>query len=226
MDSYYADQMDASKLVGVYDTGLQRIKQYLHAEIDYVAQRLTGNETVLEVGAGYGRIMKILAPKAARVDGIDNSPEFISYGRQYLRDTPNCRLTLQDAHRLTIQGEYDVVICLQNGLSAIKGRTYPLVARLMAALKAGGTLYVSTYSEGFWEHRLEWFREQADKGLLGKIDEVHTGNGIIVCEDGFQALTFTREDLALLGRETGYPYHIDEVDGSSTFLVIEKRSKT
>lgn len=223
MGSYYVDQMNAAKLIGVYDTKLERVREYLQAEIDYVADRLTGRETVLEVGAGYGRILKCLAPKAAAVDGIDISPEFVAYGQDYLRGLDNCRLLLQDAHQLSVKEEYDVVLCLQNGLSALKAQPYRQVSQMLTALKFGGRLYISTYSEAFWEHRLAWFREQADKGLLGPIDDEHTKDGVIVCKDGFQALTFTEEDLVLLGKKSGCPYYIEEVNSSSLFLVIDKR---
>ncbi len=86
---------------------------------------------------------------------------------------------------MAFDGEYDVVLCLQNGLSAMKGDPYDLVERSMKALVPGGRAFFSTYASGFWEWRLEWFKEQADKGLLGELDMEKTGDGKIVCSDGF-----------------------------------------
>jgi len=43
---------------------MQRIKQYLQAEIDFVKENLLKSYNVLELGSGYGRIMKELAPTA------------------------------------------------------------------------------------------------------------------------------------------------------------------
>ena len=60
MGNYYAESLNSQKLFQVYDTALPRIRQYLAAEIDYVRQRLTGRERVLELGAGYGRIVREL----------------------------------------------------------------------------------------------------------------------------------------------------------------------
>ena len=64
MNNYYADKLNAQSLFQVYDTAIPRIKQYLDAEIDFVRQNLTGSEDVLELAAGYGRIVKELAPPA------------------------------------------------------------------------------------------------------------------------------------------------------------------
>ena len=79
----------------------------------------------------------------------------------------------------------------------------------------------STYSESFWHHRLEWFKAQAEEGLIGRIDWEKTRDGVIVCEDGFRAVTFSREDLVALGSATGMDFRVVEVDDSSLFLEIE-----
>jgi len=79
-----------------------------------------------------------------------------------------------------------------------------------------------TYSEKFWQERLDWFQEQADKSLIGTIDYKKTGNGTIVCKDGFTATTFTKKELTNLAKETTCPYDIVEVDESSLFLIITK----
>jgi 2-polyprenyl-6-hydroxyphenyl methylase/3-demethylubiquinone-9 3-methyltransferase len=70
---------------------------------------------------------------------------------------------------------------------------------------------------------VEWFEEQANKGLLGEIDRERTKDGKIVCLDGFTATTFSRDDLDGMGRATGLPYVIEEVDESSLFLIIDRR---
>ncbi len=222
-DNYYAQKLNASNLYRVYETGIDRVRQYLDAEIDFVRRRLRGGERVLELGAGYGRIMKTLAPFAASVTGIDISEDSVAFGREYLAETPNCRIETMDVHTMTFDAEFDVVLCLQNALSAMKGDAADTVARCVKALVPGGTLYCSSYSPKFWEHRLAWFREQADKGLLGAIDEERTRDGLIVCRDGFVARTFSEADLDALGRASGQSYRVEEVDESSVFLVIEKK---
>jgi len=220
--NYYAQNLNSQKLFQVYDTEILRVRQYLDKEMDFIRKRLQGSESVLEIGAGYGRILKELAPHAKSFVGIDISEGSIEFGKEYMREFPNVHLEVKDAHKLDFVEIFDVVLCLQNGLSALKGETLELIKICMNAMPKGGRAYFSTYSAKFWQHRLAWFREQANKGLLGELDEEQTKDGIIVCKDGFRSVTFTESDFIRLGEASGYCYEIHEVDESSLFLIITK----
>ena len=221
-ENYYAQKLNSQKLHQVYETKIERVKRYLDAEIRFVAEHLSGNEKILELGAGYGRIMKELAPHAGSILGIDISASSVALGKEYLKDVPNCRIEVLDAHDVDCDSEFDVVLGLQNALSALKGSAPDVVRRAVGALVPGGKAFFSTYSPRFWLHRLEWFQEQAEKGLLGEIDPEKTRDGLIVCRDGFTATTFTAKDLEQLALEIGCVFHISEVDESSLFLILEK----
>lgn len=222
MDNYYAENLNASRLFDVYQTEISRVRQYLEAEIDFVQNALHGSEDVLELGAGYGRIMKDLSPSVGSIVGLDISQDTVRYGRDYLQECKNCTLLAQDVHTLDVDGLYDVVLCLQNGLSAFKGMDTEVALKALKALKPGGRAYFSSYSMKFWDTRLAWFHEQSAKGLLGEIDTEKTKDGRIVCKDGFAATTYTWEDMERLGIRIGKPYSIHEVDESSVFLIIDK----
>lgn len=221
-NNYYAQKLNSAKLYQVYQTQIARVQQYIDAEMNFVRQELQGHEKVLELGAGYGRIMKELEPCAASITGIDISEDSVEFGQMYLQDCPKCQLKVMDAHNLEFGPEFDVVICLQNGISAMKGQALNLIKQGMKVLSYGGKAYFSSYSSKFWEHRLAWFHEQADKGLLGEIDLEKTKDGIIMCKDGFVAITYSEQDLEKLGQAAGYNYRIQEVDESSLFLILEK----
>jgi len=221
MDDYYATRLNARRLWQVYETSIERVRRYLRAEILFVERGLSGTERVLELGCGYGRIMKEIAPHASSVLGIDLSPASVAMGKAYLKERQNCEIRTMDARDLRLEQEFDLVLCLQNGLSAIRGGAQDLVERSLGVLAAGGRAVFSTYSERFWEHRLAWFVEQADKGLIGEIDFERTGNGVVACKDGFVSRSFSPEELESLARRTGRRYRIEEIDDSCLFLVIE-----
>ena len=224
MDNYYIERLNSASLFRVYDTQLNRISQYLQAEIEFVRNRLTGKETILELGAGYGRIMKALAPFCRCITGIDISEQSVALAKEYLSGYDNCEMICMDAHSIELDVKYDVVLCLQNGLSALKGgEAANIVAQAVRLLNNGGTAYFSSYSAKFWHHRLEWFKEQAEKGLIGEIDPDKTKDGNIVCQDGFTARTITEEEFASLGRATGFDYSVIEHDDSILFLVVRNR---
>lgn len=221
--NYYAQRLNAERLYGVYDTAIPRVARYLSKEIDFVKSYLHGSGSLLELAAGYGRILKELAPFAGSVTGIDISDGNVRFGMEYLKDVPNAELKVMDVHEMDYDREFDVVICLQNGLSAVKAeRPEELVAKSLRALKSGGRAFFSTFHADFWETRVQWFKEQADKGLLGELDMEKTKDGVIVCRDGFRADTFKPEDFERLGRASGLKWELAEVDNSSLFLVLEK----
>jgi len=82
-DNYYNDKLNAEKLFKVYDTKIMRIKQYLKAEIDYVRSSISADEKVIELGAGYGRIIKEIAPFCKSVIGIDISENNVMLAKEY-----------------------------------------------------------------------------------------------------------------------------------------------
>jgi 2-polyprenyl-6-hydroxyphenyl methylase/3-demethylubiquinone-9 3-methyltransferase len=88
---------------------------------------LHGTENVLELGSGYGRILKDLSPYAKSLVGIDISEESIKFGRKYLEEFTNIRLEVMDVHTISFKEEFNAVLCLQNALSALKGNALGLV---------------------------------------------------------------------------------------------------
>ncbi|MCL2549316.1 MAG: class I SAM-dependent methyltransferase [Symbiobacteriaceae bacterium] len=223
--NYYANNLNAYRLQDVYQTQLPAVREYLDSEIAFVRGRLSGTERILELGAGYGRIMRELSPYCGRITGIDISEDNVAWGQEYLREAHNADLLTMDAHQITAESfdsAFNMVLCLQNGLSAMKAEPLSFIGMMLSLLVPGGSVIISTYSEKFWQHRLAWFIEQADKGLLGEIDPKQSRDGIIVCKDGFQSLSHTPEQFTDIGRSTGYPYEIVEVQEASLFLIITK----
>ncbi|WMJ77472.1 MULTISPECIES: class I SAM-dependent methyltransferase [unclassified Sedimentibacter] len=221
MDNYYAGKLNSQMLYQVYETQIPRVKQYLQAEIDFVKENLSKTQSVLELGAGYGRIIKELAPFCGSIVGIDISVESVELGREYLKDCPNASIVAMNVHKMNFHRPFDVILCLQNGLSAMRADS-TVINKILETLAPGGTAYFSSYSAKFWDFRLKWFEEQSSKGLLGEIDYAKTQNGVIVCKGGFEATTYSPEDLQKIGEESGCPYWVQEVDESSLFLIIHK----
>lgn len=221
--NYYAQSLNAKKLWQVYDTAIPRVSRYLERETAFVRDRLKKTDVVLELAAGYGRIMKELAPYAKSITGIEISGDNVLFGEEYLKNIPNTAFLTMDAHDIDYDSCFNAVLCLQNGLSAVRAEVPEVfAAKVMKALKKGGKAYFSTYHPNFWEQRIAWFQEQAKKGLIGELDIEKTKNGVIICKDGFRATTHSIADLEKIGRSTGCRWQIFEVDDSSIFLVIEK----
>lgn len=216
---YYADILHGKALERCYAIAPPRIRQYLEAEIDYVIQEVEGMNLVLDLGCGYGRVLSRLSPQVTTLVGIDTSLPTLIYGSQFLSGFDNIRLVTMNAGILGFKpDQFDAVICIQNGISVFRVDSHALVKEVARVTKPGGLLLFSTYSPQFWNHRLEWFRLQAEEGLIGEIDEAKTGEGIIVSKDGFKATTFSEKSLQKLFSHHVSTVEVFEIDQSSIFL--------
>lgn len=219
--NYYQEKLAAKQLVQCYRIAPPRVQQYLAAELSHVIEKIKPGDKVLDLGCGYGRVMPELAQKAAAVVGIDNSSASLMLARERIRCIPNCSLVQANALHLGFKkNSFDVVICIQNGISAFHVDQKELIKESLRVTKNEGMVLFSSYSEKFWEHRLEWFQMQADEGLLGEIDHEKTRDGVIICKDGFTATTLSPRQFLSITSELCVTASIVEVDESSIFCEI------
>lgn len=221
MSEYYANKLSGTQLKQVYDLAPPRIKQYLDAEVNHVLETIHRGDLVLELGCGYGRILTGLARKAGWVIGIDTSTRSLGSARELLRAVPNCLLLRMDARTLAFRGRvFYCVVCIQNGISAFHVDQRTLVNECVRVVRPGGKVLFSTYADRFWKERLEWFALQSEAGLLGEIDYERTGNGVIVCKDGFTATIVSADQFQSLTADLNVNVRMVEVDNSSLFCEI------
>ncbi len=220
-DQYYSQKLAADRLKRVYDLAPPRIQQYLQSEIAYVLELMPANATVLELGCGYGRVLKVLAERAGQLIGIDTSMASVELAKSYCGDQPNLHLARMDASRLAFRDDtFDVVVCIQNGISAFHVDQRKLIHEALRVVRPGGLALFTSYAEKFWDVRLNWFERQSQLGLVGEIDYAKTGDGVIVCKDGFTAMTVNAEAFRTLTADLIADVEIVEIDESSLFCVI------
>jgi len=218
---YYSEKLSAERLQLCYEIAPPRVKQYLEAEIEFVLDKIRPLDFVLELGCGYGRVLQKLVEKAKTVFGIDTSRASLSLVQKTIGKIPSLHLSVMNAVELGFSDKkFDTVICVQNGISAFKVNKRKLIEEAIRVTRSGGTVLFSSYSERFWEDRLEWFRLQSEYGLIGEIDENASKDGIIVCKDGFRSDTIGPDEFISLTSGYGIEPMITEVDGSSIFCEI------
>lgn len=220
MSTYYSERLAGERLRLVYEIAPPRTRRYLEAEIEHVAARVPAGGRVLELGCGYGRVMLRLTERAALVAGIDTSVESLELASRLLGPHPHALVAAMDATALGFRPDFDLVCCVQNGISAFHVDQRELLESAVRAARPGGRVLFSTYAEAFWHHRLEWFRAQSAHGLIGEIDDAATRDGVIVCRDGFTATTVEAGELARLATGLGTSFEVRTVDDSSVFCEI------
>jgi len=222
--NYYQKNLNASKLQKCYEVAPPRIQQLLTAEIDFILSKISTDDIVLDLGCGYGRVAIELAKHAKKIIGIDISQENIELATNLHQQIDNLEFYKMNAVALNFPADmFDVTICIQNGISAFKEDPYLLLAEAFRVTKKGGILLFSTYSDKIWQDRLDWFQIQADEKLLAAIDYEQTKDGIIVCKDGFKAITNTGNDFLKLAAAFHVDANIYEVDNSTVFCEMKKK---
>ena len=197
------------------------MEQYLEAEIGFVLSRLRSTDCVLELGCGYGRVALRLGDVAALVVGIDTSPESLTLARHLARPESRCRLLQMDAFALTFSDDaFDLVVCVQNGISAFAVDPERVMREALRVTQPGGRVLFSSHSAAFWPERIQWFESPAAASLVGPIDHEQTVDGTVVCKDGFRAGTFGAEAFGVLCARIGVEPAIGTVDDSSVFCEI------
>ncbi len=200
MEGYYAGNLSGERLRQCYELASARVRRYLDAEIEFVRGGLRPTDAVLELGCGYGRVAFELAKRARAVVGIDTAVESLDLARRLGGTEPRCVFLEMDAVVLSFgDDEFDLVACVQNGVCAFGVDPGQLAREAVRVTRPGGRVLFSTYSESFWPERLEWFEAQSRAGLLGEMDRDETGNGTIVCKDGFRSGMLTVAQLRSLG---------------------------
>lgn len=218
---YYSEKLSGRRLELCYELAPPRVQQYLRAEIEHVVSLLPDGGIVLELGCGYGRVLERLATVSPLVVGIDTSIDSLRLARDRLASTPNVVVAEMDASAPGFRpNTFDLVCCVQNGISSFHVDQRALLETAVTITKPGGRVLFSSYAEEFWEHRVEWFRMQSSHGLVGEIDEAATGDGTIVCRDGFTATTVIPDRFRDLARGLGERVSVEVIDGSSVFCEI------
>lgn len=221
MSHYYSQKLSSDRLKRCYDIAPLRVQKYLTAEIDFVLSHVEKSDCVLELGCGYGRVLEKLIPKSFKIIGIDVSQDSLTLAKEYTALNPKLHLIQANAKCLPFPKEvFDKVICIQNGISAFKINPQILIQESVRITRPSGKCIFSSYSDKFWESRLQWFEMQSNEGLLGKIDWEKTKNGVIVCDDGFTATTFNQTDFEELSTNLDLDMELIEVDNSSVFCII------
>lgn len=225
MHGYYQEKLGGERLRRCYDLAPERVRRYLEAETDFVARVLAADHLVLDLGCGYGRELPRLAAARRFVVGIDSSAESLRLGRCLLADVPDCLLACMDATDLAlVDGSFDTVVCLQNGVSAFHVDLSLLIGEAALVCRPGGSVLFFTYSESFRDHRLERLQRQADAGLVGPVDYERTADGTIVCFDWFTATAVVegqvRAALQAAWLDECVDVEVREVDASSLFYIL------
>ncbi len=192
--------------------------------MDFALSKISRSDVVLDLGCGYGRLIPQLAKKAKFGHGIDTSVQYLLFGQKYLKNVHHFWLQHMNALKLTFSANtMDVVLCLQNGISAFQVDQRALIKEAVRVTKPGGIALFTSYTEKFSEHRLKWFNLQLKAGLVKETNTEKTGNSRPVCkEDFYPSALGPKKFLQHVRWIRGIHVTIKEVDDSCVFFMVRK----
>lgn len=221
MAGYYSDKLSADRLRLCYELAPPEVQGYLDAEVRSIRAAIRPGDRVLELGCGYGRVLAGLASTRSFLVGVDLSLASLGLARRLIPGPPRPLLGQMNAIGLAFRdAAFDLVCCPQNGISAFHVDPEALIRSAVRVTAPGGKVLFFSYAEEFWPHRLAWFRIQAAHGLIGPIDEGATGDGVIVCRDGFTATTVSPRRFAELTHGLGTSVSISTLEHASVVCEI------
>ena len=105
-------------------------------------------DTVLEIGAGVGRLGEVVAPLCQRWVGADVSEHMLTFMAERLRGVPNARYVKLNGFDLSgiPSGSVDLVYCIVVFMHLDEWDRYGYVLDSARVLKPGGRLFVDNFS--------------------------------------------------------------------------------
>ena len=137
--------------------------------------KLQGNEALLDIGCGDGKITAELArclPDGWAV-GVDSSEKMINLAQNTFppKDYPNLTFQVMDARKLTFQSEFDMVFS-NAALHWIVDQK-AVLAGVQRSLKPGGRLLFQMAGKGNAKDIIGIIDELADDGAMERIFQQH-----------------------------------------------------
>jgi 2-polyprenyl-6-hydroxyphenyl methylase/3-demethylubiquinone-9 3-methyltransferase len=170
------------------------IKEWFQKEIEYLKKNIRPNSKILDVGCGFGRHIKILAPFSKEVVGIDNNKNILRKAKQELSKFKNVKLFLLNADKLSFDDNlFDYVICMTNTFGNFPKIKLDALKEMKRVCKKDGKIIISVYSES---KKLLEIRKKDYKKIGLHITKIK--NGIIFTEEGLISEQFSKLQLKKL----------------------------
>lgn len=190
----FFETFDFSKII---EKSPRLIQEFLDGEIKFLKKYIQPNEIILDVGCGYGRLLKLLSKNAKRVVGIDFSESLLEHTKQNLAGKDNVELYLMRAERMDFDDErFDYVLCLYSTFGNMPGIELDVLKEMKRVCKKGGEIIISVFSENAKEVQIENYKRAGLTNIRDDREAIHT-------EEGLYSRRFTKKDLEELFEKVG-----------------------
>lgn len=181
------------------------IREFLNGEIEFISKHIKPNSSILEIGCGYGRLLKIMAKKSKRLVGIDFSNRMIELSKKNLEGEENVDIQLMEADELAFNdGSFDYVVCLDNSFGNMPKIELDVLKEMKRVCKNGGEIIISVFSENAKDIQKENYERIRLTNIQDDGTAFHTA-------EGFYSRRFTKEELKSLFDDIGLEAEIIKI---------------
>ena len=197
------------------------IQEFLDGEIKFISEYIKPDSSILEIGCGYGRLLKILSKKSKQLVGIDFSKRMVELSKQNLKEEQNVSIQLMEADKLTFKNDFfDYVVCLDNSFGNMPKIELDVLKEMKRVCKKGGEIILSVFSENAKDVQIENYERiglteiQDDNLILEKTKEeiknfaedtksknivimpfVHLSNNIADSKKSMESINYIEDNL-------------------------------
>ena len=212
-DPFYEAE-GAKFLNPVYFT--EGIREYLALETEFIVSQLKDSESILDVGCGEGRYLRILAPLVGRITGLDYSLQLIDQATESTQQFNNVQLILGSVENLEelVHSKFQHGLLAWNTIGNIPQELHrPMMKYLKSTLKK--SIFLSTYkcNEFVMGERLRYYEK------IGFMVDSIEGDTVVMQQGRHVAKAFPIEYFSELLESSGF--HMRHHDLGSCGIVYE-----
>ena len=164
-------------------------KEWTTQDVVEIKKFLKKDSIVLDIGCGWGREIKELAPFCKKIIALDNDAREIETAKSYLKNIQNVEFEIQDAKKTSFPDEsFDIIISVGNTFGNLGDDKEKVLQEMKRLIKKDGKILLSVYSKGANSKRATAYESI---GLKIKTIE----NGKILFEDGLISEEFSKDEL-------------------------------
>jgi 2-polyprenyl-6-hydroxyphenyl methylase/3-demethylubiquinone-9 3-methyltransferase len=151
-------------------------QDWFKKEDRYIKRLVKNNTTLLDVGCGFGRHLKIVTGIVKKAVGIDTDKSVLDVAEKRLSGYKNVDLFLENAQKMHFKNNsFDYVICMGNTFGDMVSMENKVLGEMKRVAKKNGKIIISVFSENALKERIKNLKIAGFKILKIKDNKIFTG---------------------------------------------------
>ena len=139
----------------------KKLREYLIREDIFLVENIKKDSTVLDIGSGGGRHLKLLSNSCKKIIGIDNSKTMVDCTKKALSKCRNVIVLEVDVKYFKFpKDSFDFIICMFNTFGNMTVETQKIcLDKMNELIKPDGIILMSVYSEKAIDTQIEHYNK-------------------------------------------------------------------